>query len=105
MRIKDLVRQLMPVSPLTGDLGQADPAMLERWADPRELLKVGPARLTALITKASNNHLGEQRAQAWRAAAEAAVELYGEQHLPHPSSSRNGHRNVEQNAVLTVDPR
>ena len=33
-RIKDLVRQLMPCSPLTGDLGLADMAVLERWADP-----------------------------------------------------------------------
>lgn len=76
VRIKDLVRQLLPCSPLTGELGQADLAVLERWADPRALLKVGPARLTALIAKASNQHQGAERAQAWRAAASAAVELY-----------------------------
>jgi transposase len=35
VRIKDLVRQLMPMSPLTGDLGAADLAVLARWADPR----------------------------------------------------------------------
>ena len=29
-RIKDLVRQLMPLTPLTGELGQADLAVLER---------------------------------------------------------------------------
>ncbi|MDP5181560.1 transposase [Blastococcus sp. BMG 814] len=81
VRIKDLVRQLMPCSPLTGDLGQADLAVLERWADPRALLKAGPARLTALIAKASKNHLGADRAEAWRAAAAAAVELYGD----HPA--------------------
>lgn len=80
-RIKDLVRQLMPCSPLIGDLGVADLAVLERWADPRALLKAGPARLTKTIVGASNNHQGAQRAQAWRAAATAALELYAD----HPA--------------------
>lgn len=31
VRLKDLVRQLMPLTPLTGDLGQADLAVLEQW--------------------------------------------------------------------------
>ena len=30
-RIKDLVRQLMPMTPLTGELAKADLAVLERW--------------------------------------------------------------------------
>ncbi|HEX2119539.1 MAG TPA: transposase [Acidimicrobiales bacterium] len=77
VRIKDLVRQLMPMSPLTGDLGAADLAVLERWADPNVLVRVGKARLTAHIAKASNNHLGEGRAQRWLDAALAAIELYG----------------------------
>lgn len=81
VRIKDLVRQLMPMTPLTGDLGAADLAVLERWADPRALLKAGRARLTAVIVKASNNHLGAARAEQWREAAAAAVELYGD----HPA--------------------
>jgi hypothetical protein len=34
-RIKDLVGQLMPMTPLAGELGQADLAVLERYADPR----------------------------------------------------------------------
>lgn len=76
VRIKDLVRQLMPVTPLTGDLGQADLAVLERYADPRALLKAGPARLTALISKASHGHQGAERAAVWRASATAAVQLY-----------------------------
>jgi hypothetical protein len=32
-RIMDLVRQLMPMTPLTGDIGKADLAVLERYAD------------------------------------------------------------------------
>src|SRR5690349_17789421 len=48
VRIKDLVRQLMPATPLTGDLGQADLAVLERFADPRLLLAADPDALTAL---------------------------------------------------------
>jgi transposase len=38
VRIKDLVRQLLPMTPLTGDLGAADLAVLERWADPNMLV-------------------------------------------------------------------
>jgi len=80
-RIKDLVRQLLPLTPLTQDLGVGDLAVLERWADPRALLKAGPARLTSLIVKASHNHHGAERAEAWRHAAATAVELYGD----HPA--------------------
>lgn len=36
-RIKDLMRQLIPMSPLSGDLGLADMAVLERYADPNAL--------------------------------------------------------------------
>jgi transposase len=76
VRIKDLVRQLMPMTPLTGDLGAADLAVLERWADPNVLVKVGVKRLSATIAKASNNHLGEDRAEVWLEAARSAIELY-----------------------------
>jgi transposase len=46
-RIKDLVRQLLPMTPLTGELGVADLAVLERYADPNALLKLGLKRLSA----------------------------------------------------------
>jgi transposase len=81
VRIKDLVRQVMPCTPLTGDLGKTDLAVLERYADPRALLRLGRARLTALIVKASHNHQGAARAEQWLTAARAAIELYGE----HPA--------------------
>jgi hypothetical protein len=55
VRIKDLVRQLLPMTPLTGDLGKADLAVLEQHADPRELIGVGEAGLTRLISAASND--------------------------------------------------
>ena len=38
MRIKDLVRQLLPMTPLNRDLGTAGLAVLEHVADPRALL-------------------------------------------------------------------
>lgn len=76
VRIKDLVRQVLPMSPLTGDLGTADLAVLERFANPNLLVKAGLKRLTTVITKASHNHLGEARAAQWLAAAEASLELY-----------------------------
>ncbi|HEX3306722.1 MAG TPA: transposase, partial [Streptosporangiaceae bacterium] len=80
-RIKDLVRQLMPASPLTGELTKTDLAVLDRWPDPRALLGAGPARLLAVITKASHGQQSLDRAEQWRTAAAAAVELYGE----HPA--------------------
>jgi transposase len=80
-RIKALVRQLMPMSPLTGKVTLADLAVLERWADPRLLVKAGRARVTAVIAKASHHHTGVDRANEWLAAANAAVELYAD----HPA--------------------
>ena len=76
-RIKDLVRQLMPMSPLAGDIAMADLAVLERYPDPHALLAAGQARLTRLITKASNHHLGATRASQWLQAAQAAIDLHG----------------------------
>ena len=76
-RIKDLVRQLMPMTPLTGDVGKADLQVLERYADPRALLAAGQAQLAALIRSASRGHQGQARAAQWAAAAQAAIELYG----------------------------
>jgi transposase len=75
-RIKDLVRQLLPASPLTGDLGTADLAVLEHYADPNALIRLGMTRLTALITKASHHHQGAERASQWLAAAQASLTLY-----------------------------
>jgi transposase len=80
-RIKDLVRQLLPCSPLTGELGKADLAVLERYADPHALLAAGQARLHRVIAKASNHHLGPERATQWLQAAQAALDLYGD----HPA--------------------
>jgi transposase len=80
-RVKNLVRQLLPTSPLVGELGMADLAVLEHWADPHALLRAGRGRLQQVIVKASNGHQGSARAQQWLAAAHAALELYGD----HPA--------------------
>lgn len=80
-RIKDLVRQLLPVTPLSGDLTKTDLAVLGRWPDPRALLAAGHARLTTLIAKTSHGQQGGARAEQWRAAAAAAVALYAQ----HPA--------------------
>jgi transposase len=85
-RIKDLARQLLPASPLTGGLGAADLTVLERYADPRALLRLGAARLTALIAKASHNHQGAERARQWLHAARASLELY----RGHPAAGFTG---------------
>jgi transposase len=81
-RIKDLVRQLLPCSPLTGELGVADLAVLQATGgDPHALLAAGPTRLTRRIHKASHGLQGAARAQQWLDAARAALELYAE----HPA--------------------
>ncbi len=76
VRLRDLVRQVMPMSPLGADLGAADLAVLERYADPNALVRAGLKRLTGVIVRASKNHQGADRAAEWVAAAEAAIELY-----------------------------
>jgi len=76
-RIRDLVRQLMPMTPLTGDLGVADLAVLERHADPNELVRLGKTRLTRVIARASKSQLGAERAEQWLVAARLSIELYG----------------------------
>ena len=69
VRIEDLVRQLMPMTPLTGDLGKANLAVLRTLADPRALLAAGTAELTRLITSTSGRQQGDERARQWRAGA------------------------------------
>jgi transposase len=75
-RIKDLVRQLMPVTPLTADIGQADLAVLEHYGDPRTLLAADLGGLTQLIASVSHHQQGQDRARQWHHAAAAAIELY-----------------------------
>ncbi len=121
-RLKDLVRQLLPMTPLQGDLGKADLAVLERTgAHPRRLLAMGRARLSRLIFKASSGHLGEERAQAWLDAAHLALELYGdhpalafddraaevltEVRLLHATEAElPGHESAREQAYRQVDP-
>jgi transposase len=81
-RLKDLVRQLLPETPLRGALSQADLVVLERTgAEPHRLASLGKARLTRLIATASRHQLGELRAQQWLDAAHLALELFAD----HPS--------------------
>ena len=74
------------MSPLTGDLGVADLAVLERSADPNALVELGHKRLTALIAIASSNHQGVERARQWLDAAEASLELCAD----HPAAASAG---------------
>ncbi len=75
-RIKDLTRQVMPITPLTGVISRSDLAVLERYADPNALVKLGAKRLAKIIAKASANKHGEDRAAEWITAAESSLELY-----------------------------
>ncbi len=81
VRIKDLVRQLLPMTPLAGDLGTADLAVLERYAGPDKLAAAGETGLARLIATASSQQQGHARAREWLAVATAARDVYGD----HPA--------------------
>jgi transposase len=102
VRIKDLVRQLLPMTPLTGDLGKADLAILEQFASPQALMAAGLAELTRLISTTSNKQQGQDRARQWRAAAAAAIELYGDD--PAVPSGRAGRRGRHGGPAAAGDP-
>lgn len=76
VRIRTLVGQLFPMTPLGAWMGLADLAVLERFANPDDLLKAGIRRLTTVISKASGQQLGIERAREWTQAAKASIELY-----------------------------
>lgn len=76
-RIRALVREMLPMTPLTDDLTKTDLAILERTGgDPHRILQMGRARLVRLAKKVSHGHLGEDRAVAWMDAAHQSLELY-----------------------------
>ena len=80
VRIRALAQTLMPtIGPALGDeLNRTDLAVLERYADPRALLKAGRARLLRLVHTESRGKLGEDKVRTLRTAAEAALQLWGE---------------------------
>lgn len=79
LRLRALVRESLPMTPLGGVLSKTDLALLGRTgADPNQILELGRARLTRLIVKASAKHLGVEVAERWLAAAAESLELYGE---------------------------
>lgn len=123
LRLRELARQAMPMldEAITGELAVADVAVLERYGDPRALLRAGRARLLALIRKASRGHHGDQRADGWLAVARSALELYGDDPavpfadlaaemasearlLRAVLAERDGHAREREVAYRTVDP-
>jgi transposase len=76
-RIRALVREMLPMTPLADDLTKSDLAILERTGgDPHRILQLGRSRLIGLIKKVSHGHLGEDRAVAWMDAAHESLALY-----------------------------
>ena len=75
-RLRELARHVMPLvdEVFTNKFGQADTAVLERYGDPRALLRLGEARLARFIVKMSRGQHGSDRAAAWISVARA-VEL------------------------------
>jgi hypothetical protein len=100
-RIKDLVGQLLPASPLTVQLGKADLAVLERYGTP-QTLAAGPIRLARLIQGTSRGQQGAARAAQWLAAAQAALALYGGP--PGGRRRRPGRRGPNRGAAAPPTP-
>jgi transposase len=123
IRLRELARQAMPMldDAITWELTAADVAVLERFGDPRILATVPRHRLAALVHKASRGHASPERADAWRAVAAAAVELYGDDPavafedlaaematearlLGAVLAERDGHARHREAAYQAVDP-
>jgi transposase len=77
-RIRALLHLAMPeLNRVFGEeLGKAALAVLERAGDPRRMLRLGRARLAALLKKASRGAWREPKAEQILHAARAAVELW-----------------------------
>jgi transposase len=80
-RIRELARHVMPLvdEVFTNKFGKADLAVLERYGNPRAILRLGEARLTRLIVGVSRGQHGPERAAAWVGVARASVDLYGDE--------------------------
>ena len=123
IRLRELARQVMPTidDVVRGELAGCDIAVLERFGDPRALVRVGRARLGALIHKASRGYHGVERAEGWLAAARAALDLYGDDPavafadlaaemasearlLRAVLAERDAHARARESAYVEVDP-
>lgn len=59
-----------------GDYNKTALAVLERYADPRALKRLGRKRLTALLIRTSRGHFREKKADQLLAAADETLELW-----------------------------
>ena len=77
-RVRSMLHLAMPEMPeaLGGELGKGALAVLGRYGDPNRLVRLGPARLTQVLIKATRGQWREARAQRILAAARAAIELW-----------------------------
>lgn len=80
LRIRDLARALMPMvgSAISKNIGRCDLEVLRAYGNPFDLLRCGLEGLTKVICEVSRGEHGAAKAQAYVAAAEAAVALYGD---------------------------
>jgi transposase len=79
-RIRDLARQLMPTAgdAMSRHLSRTDLEILRAFGDPRSLVAEGIETLTAFVVEVSHKMYGRPKAEAWLAAAEEALALYGD---------------------------
>jgi transposase len=77
-RLRALLQLAMPgMSEVLGEeLGKGALALLARYGDPRAIIRLGPARLSALFVKATRGAWREPKAQQVLAVAQGAVELW-----------------------------
>lgn len=77
-RVRSMLHLAMPELPdtLGGELGKGALAVLARYGDPNRLLRLGPARLTQVLIKATRGQWRERKAEQILQAARAAIELW-----------------------------
>jgi len=77
-RIRSLLQLAMPAMPaaLGDELGKGALAVLGRYGDPRSLIRLGRARLTQVLIKATRGAWRSERAEQILAAARDGVQLW-----------------------------
>lgn len=78
-RIDALLELLGPAwyAALGSDFGVTALAFLTRYANPEQLLRLGPARLTRFLQTQSRGHWATEKAEALLAAARESIQLWG----------------------------
>lgn len=86
---------------LSSNYGKCALALLSRYADPRDLLRLGPARLTRFLVRHSRGAWREDHAATLLAAARETLELWGPDGMDFAELAADIAVEADQAAALT----